>query len=116
MPGRPLAHLRYLPTRASGQVAVAAYVLEKDEGSFVPLALDVLTLDGARVAGITAFRTPEVFVDLGLPLRIPASPRATFEQHRREGHGRRHLQPWDAPRLADASVEPLVLRHGAGGA
>ncbi|MGH3076839.1 MAG: sigma-70 family RNA polymerase sigma factor [Gaiellaceae bacterium] len=72
MPGRPLAHLRYLPTRASGQVAVAAYVLEKDEGSFVPLALDVLTLDGARVAGITAFRTPEVFVDLGLPLRIPA--------------------------------------------
>jgi RNA polymerase sigma-70 factor (ECF subfamily) len=72
MPGQPPSNLRYLPTRASGQVALAAYALEPAEASYLPLALDVLSLDGATIAGIVAFRRPDLFGSFGLPLRIPA--------------------------------------------
>jgi RNA polymerase sigma-70 factor, ECF subfamily len=48
---------RHLPARASGQAAVGSYAwYEKDE-SYRPFALDVLTLDGARIKGITSFIT-----------------------------------------------------------
>jgi hypothetical protein len=33
--------------------------------------LDVLALRGARIAGVTAFATPEVFGRFGLPNELP---------------------------------------------
>ena len=64
--------LRYVPTRANGQPALGAYVLDR-EGSFRPVALDVLTFDGDLVSAVTAFRTPAIFPRFGLPDRLPAS-------------------------------------------
>jgi RNA polymerase sigma-70 factor, ECF subfamily len=70
MPGGPPPRLRYLSTRANGQPAVAAYLLDRETGTYVPLALDVLTLRGAEIAEVTAFRMPEAFPHFGLPARL----------------------------------------------
>jgi RNA polymerase sigma-70 factor (ECF subfamily) len=61
-----------VPTRASGQLAVPVYQLDQAGGVFEPLALDVITLEGPRVAAVTAFRTPELFARFGLPESLPA--------------------------------------------
>jgi RNA polymerase sigma-70 factor, ECF subfamily len=65
MPEGPARQLRLIPTRANGQLAVGAYRLEA--GRYVPIALDVLTFEDARIAGITAFRAPALFPRFGLP-------------------------------------------------
>jgi RNA polymerase sigma-70 factor, ECF subfamily len=70
MPGGPAPRLRYVPARANGQPTVAAYLLDPRTGSYVPLALDVLTIRGASIAEITAFRSPELFPLFGLPERL----------------------------------------------
>ena len=70
MPDGPPNPLRVVPTTANGQPAFGAYRLEPDEGRFVPIALDVLTLDGSRISGITAFRIPTLFPSFGLPLEL----------------------------------------------
>jgi RNA polymerase sigma-70 factor, ECF subfamily len=67
MPDEPQARLRLVPTSANGQPAFAAYRFSPDDGRFVAIALDVLTLDGARISGITAFRTSALFPSFGLP-------------------------------------------------
>jgi RNA polymerase sigma-70 factor, ECF subfamily len=72
MPGGPPPRLRYLPTRANGQIALATYRLDASRTRFFPIALDVLTLRGARIADVTAFRTPEVFPRFGLPTELAA--------------------------------------------
>ena len=72
MPGGPPPRLRYLPTRANGQVALGTYRLDASSARYVPVALDVLTLRGARIADVTAFRTPEVFERFGLPSELAA--------------------------------------------
>jgi RNA polymerase sigma-70 factor (ECF subfamily) len=64
--------LRSLSTRANGQPAVAAYRLTPEGDRFVPIALDVLTLDGASIGEVTAFRTPELFRWFGVPTELPA--------------------------------------------
>jgi RNA polymerase sigma-70 factor (ECF subfamily) len=69
--GAPMA-LRSLSTRANGQPAVAAYRLTPEGDRFVPIALDVLTLDGASISEVTAFRTPDLFRWFGLPTELPA--------------------------------------------
>ena len=69
MPGGPPPRLRYVPTRANGRLALATY--QRDEGGYVPIALDVLTLDGPRIADVTAFRMPEAFRSFGLPDTLP---------------------------------------------
>jgi RNA polymerase sigma-70 factor, ECF subfamily len=71
MPGGPPPRLRYVPTRANGQLALATYQLDRDEGGYVPIALDVLALDGPRIADVTAFRIPEAFRSFGLPDTLP---------------------------------------------
>ena len=71
MPGGPPPRLRYVPTRANGQLALATYQLDRDEGGYFPIALDVLTLDGPRIADVTAFRMPEAFRSFGLPDTLP---------------------------------------------
>jgi RNA polymerase sigma-70 factor (ECF subfamily) len=72
MPGGTATALRYLAARANGQPAVAAYRLLPDGDRFVPLALDVLTLRGASIGEVTAFRTPELFGSFGLPTELSA--------------------------------------------
>jgi RNA polymerase sigma-70 factor, ECF subfamily len=77
MPEGPPPRLRYVPTWANAQPAVAAYQLDRATGSYVPIALDVLTLEAStaanpRVASVIAFRTASVFAAFGLPDRIPA--------------------------------------------
>jgi RNA polymerase sigma-70 factor (ECF subfamily) len=48
---------RHLPARANGQAAVGSYCWYAQEQSYLPFALDVLTLDGARIKEITSFIT-----------------------------------------------------------
>ena len=72
MPGGPPGRLRYVPTRANGQVALGAYAFDSESGRFRPIALDVLTLRGARVADVIAFRLPDVFPRFGLPEELAA--------------------------------------------
>jgi RNA polymerase sigma-70 factor (ECF subfamily) len=72
MPGGPPPRLRYISTQANGQLAVGAYQLDRDARRYLPIALDVLTLRGASIADVTAFRTPDLFRAFGLPADIPA--------------------------------------------
>ena len=67
MPGGPPPRLRYVNTSANGQPALATYCLDERSGSHLPIALDVLTLRGPRIAEVIAFRTPELFPRFGLP-------------------------------------------------
>jgi RNA polymerase sigma-70 factor, ECF subfamily len=72
MPGGPPGRLRFLRTRANGQVAVGAYALDTERNRYLPVALDVFTLRGPRIAGVTAFRAPELFRRFGLPDELDA--------------------------------------------
>jgi RNA polymerase sigma-70 factor, ECF subfamily len=67
MPGGPPPRLRYISTWANGQPALATYRLDPEAGSYLAIALDVLTLRGSQIAEVTAFRTPEMFPSFGLP-------------------------------------------------
>ena len=67
MPGGPPPRLRYVPTRSNGQLALGTYQLDPENGSYLPIALDVLTLDGTQITAVTAFRTPSLFRYFGLP-------------------------------------------------
>ena len=67
MPGGGPPRLRYVRTRANGQLAVGAYLRDPATGGYFPIALDVLTLRGAEIIEVTAFRSPDVFARFGLP-------------------------------------------------
>ena len=56
-----------VPVFANAQPGVAYYHLDEDAGLYKAAAIDVLTLEGAEIAEITAFVTPEVFPRFGLP-------------------------------------------------
>jgi RNA polymerase sigma-70 factor (ECF subfamily) len=78
---------RHIATRASGQLAVGCYTFEPSRACWVPSVLDVLTLDGDRIAEVTSFVTAEllsrwgqqddrfvgatVFPRFGLPALLP---------------------------------------------
>jgi RNA polymerase sigma-70 factor (ECF subfamily) len=63
---------RHLAAHANGQPAVGCYRWDRKRGSYVAAVLDVLTLDGARIAEVTSFVAPEVFRRFGLPDELPA--------------------------------------------
>jgi RNA polymerase sigma-70 factor, ECF subfamily len=67
----PAGGLRYVETRANGQLALGTYRFS-EAGSYVPIALDVLTLRGARISDVQVFRTPDAFRLFGLPGELPA--------------------------------------------
>jgi RNA polymerase sigma-70 factor, ECF subfamily len=77
MPGGAPPRLRYVETRANGQLALGTYCIDPDQGgAYVPIALDVLALDGERIVDVIAFREPEIFPRFGIPSRLPPnSPR-----------------------------------------
>jgi RNA polymerase sigma-70 factor, ECF subfamily len=67
---RPLAsgrRWRLVPARANGQLAFGHYLWDGKDARFVRHGINVLTLRGDRVAGITAFLTPAAFGRFGLP-------------------------------------------------
>jgi len=70
MPDAAPPVLRAVVTRASGQPALAFYRLDEREGAYLPLALDVLTVQGGRIAAVTAFRNPGLFRQFDLPDRL----------------------------------------------
>jgi len=70
MPDAPPPLLRPVVTRANGQPALAFYRFDRQEGVFLPLALDVLTVRGDRIAGVTAFRATGLFRRFDLPDRL----------------------------------------------
>jgi RNA polymerase sigma-70 factor (ECF subfamily) len=70
MPGGPPPRLRYVRAQANGQPALGTYVIDPETGDYLPLALDVLTFHGDRIADVTAFRTPSMFPRFGLPARL----------------------------------------------
>ena len=72
MPGARPTGLRYVPTRANGQLALGCYRLDDDGRRYVPIALDVLTLRGGEIAAVVAFRSTELFSRFGLPDELPA--------------------------------------------
>ena len=72
IPEEPRLGLRLVPARACGQPALGCYRLDREAGSYLPVALDVLTLRDEHIAGVTAFRTPGLFRHFGLPDRLPA--------------------------------------------
>jgi RNA polymerase sigma-70 factor, ECF subfamily len=61
---------RYLPARANGQPADAAYRWDPPTGRYIAEALEVLALEGTRVKEMTAFMTPELFPRFGLPREL----------------------------------------------
>jgi RNA polymerase sigma-70 factor (ECF subfamily) len=78
---------RHRVTSANGQLAVGCYVYDRDRGRYVAAVLDVLTLDGDRIASVTGFQTAEqlrkwgedgillgaeIFPKFGLPYELPS--------------------------------------------
>jgi RNA polymerase sigma-70 factor (ECF subfamily) len=74
MPSRTPPGLRYVATRANGQLALGTYRIEPETSTYVPIALDVLTLRGELVSDVTAFRTPAAFPRFDLPDRLTPRP------------------------------------------
>jgi RNA polymerase sigma-70 factor, ECF subfamily len=64
------AEWRFVPTTASGQLAVAGYV-RRESGAFTFQNLDVLTLRGSEIVAIDAFHDPTVHPDFDLPATAP---------------------------------------------
>lgn len=60
---------RILPTRANGQPAAANYLRRPGESVFRASNLDVLRIEGGRIAEITTFGS-DVFAAFGLPMTI----------------------------------------------
>jgi RNA polymerase sigma-70 factor (ECF subfamily) len=56
---------RHFVSQANGQLAVGCYTLDEEQRSFVASTLDVLTLDGGRIAQVTAFITSELLQTSG---------------------------------------------------
>jgi RNA polymerase sigma-70 factor (ECF subfamily) len=50
---------KHRPARANGQLAVGCYLLDQDTGSYAPAVLDVLTLEGDKIAAVTGFLVPD---------------------------------------------------------
>jgi RNA polymerase sigma-70 factor (ECF subfamily) len=71
-----------VPTRASGQPALAFYAWDDDAGAYLPFALNVLTIRGDRISDVVAFAVRSI------------------EPDEREAYHRWVDQPADADRLA----------------
>jgi RNA polymerase sigma-70 factor (ECF subfamily) len=63
--------LRFLPTRANGQLALGVYKLDEASNSYRPIALEVLSLRGELIAEVTAFRDPALIRLFALPEELP---------------------------------------------
>jgi RNA polymerase sigma-70 factor (ECF subfamily) len=66
-PLAPGMRWRVIPARASAQPAFAFYLWDAERAAFAAHSVNVLTLEGSRIAGHVAFLTPEAFGRFGLP-------------------------------------------------
>jgi RNA polymerase sigma-70 factor, ECF subfamily len=71
MPGGPPPRLRYLPTRANGQLALGVYLRDPRAGGYLPICLDVFAIRNERISEVVAFRSPRSFARFGLPEELP---------------------------------------------
>ena len=67
---------RHQVVQANGQLAVAGYLLDSESGRYVGHVIDVLTLDGDKIAAVTAFlldrsNAAETFASFGLAPELP---------------------------------------------
>ncbi len=62
---------QHVPTSANGQPAVGSYLWDDAADAHVGWSIDVLTLRGDRIAGVTSFIGGEHFALLGLPATLP---------------------------------------------
>jgi len=67
---RPGRRTRYVATRANGQPALAAYVLDPTTGLYRANGIAVLTLSGSLISAITGFDN-SVLPSFGLPRTLP---------------------------------------------
>ncbi len=51
---------KHRPARVNGQLGVAGYVYDQDNVGFIPAAIDVLTLEGDKIAAVTGFLTADL--------------------------------------------------------
>jgi RNA polymerase sigma-70 factor (ECF subfamily) len=51
---------KHRPARANGQLALGGYLYDRDDGTFVPAAIDVLTLDGDKISAVTGFLSADL--------------------------------------------------------
>jgi RNA polymerase sigma-70 factor, ECF subfamily len=75
MPSDRPADLRFLPTRANGQLALGVYKRDEESNRYRPIALEVLSLRGELIAEVTSFRDPELVRLFGLPHELPPQAR-----------------------------------------
>jgi RNA polymerase sigma-70 factor (ECF subfamily) len=61
---------RVVPVRANGQLAFGHYIWDEERETFTAHSITVLTLDGERIAEITAFLDAELIPRFGLPDEI----------------------------------------------
>jgi RNA polymerase sigma-70 factor (ECF subfamily) len=61
------AEARTVQTRANGQPAIAYYSRVGDSDRYTATAIDVLTFEGSLIKAVTAFVSPEIFEQFGLP-------------------------------------------------
>jgi RNA polymerase sigma-70 factor (ECF subfamily) len=71
MPGGPPPRLRYLATRANGQLALGVYLRDPQAGRYFPIRLDVLAVEDERISEVIAFRSPRSFARFDLPEELP---------------------------------------------
>jgi RNA polymerase sigma-70 factor, ECF subfamily len=67
---------RHRAAQANGQLAVAGYLLDPESGRYPGHVIDVLTLDGDKIAAVTAFlfgdeAAADAFASFGLPPELP---------------------------------------------
>jgi RNA polymerase sigma-70 factor (ECF subfamily) len=70
MPAERPTGLRFLPTRANGQLALGVYKLDAAGDRYRPVALEVLSLRGELIAEVTSFRDPAIVRRFGLPAEL----------------------------------------------
>jgi RNA polymerase sigma-70 factor (ECF subfamily) len=62
---------RHRVTHANGQPAVGCYLWDEARGDHHGWVIDVLTLDGPRIAAVTSFIGHDAFARFGLPDALP---------------------------------------------
>ncbi|WP_440107199.1 sigma-70 family RNA polymerase sigma factor [Streptosporangium sp. H16] len=62
---------RHLPAGANGQPGVGCYRWDEDAAAYLAWSVNVFTLRGERIAGITSFIGSDHFVRFGLPASLP---------------------------------------------
>jgi hypothetical protein len=66
MPSGPPPRLRYVPTRANGQLALGVYRRESQAGRYLLICLDVLATEHEHASDVIAFRSRQAFARFGL--------------------------------------------------